>query len=139
MREDSDNVTIGDEAVTAISVSDLIEPAKHFNHPYEVLAAEHIDKNEKRAILASWASDQFAVESMPILRHYPGTERAVSYEEILNALKALDEDLQSPHDPASSLLVSSRPRFEESVTGFAKKLNVPKLWKGECAATTADA
>ena len=96
MREDSDNIAIGDEAVTAISVAGLLHPAQHFNHPRDVLAAQHIDKDEKRAILASWASDQFAIESMPILRHYPGTECAVTYDEILDALKALDEDLGRP-------------------------------------------
>ena len=90
MREECDNITITDEAVAAISVSALLHPAQHFNHPQDVLAAEHIDKDEKRAILASWASDQFAIESMPILRHYPGTERAVSYDEILGALKAVE-------------------------------------------------
>jgi hypothetical protein len=103
------------------------------------LAAEHIDKDEKRAILASWASDQFAIESMPILRHYPGTERAVSYDEILGALKALDEDPQSPHDPAASLWKPNGRRLQEPQAGTARKLNFRKLWKGECAPTIADA
>lgn len=103
MREDSDNIPISDEAVAAISVSALLHPAQHFNHPRDVLAARHIDKDEKRAILASWASDQFAIESMPILRHYPGTERAVSYDDVLDALKALDEDPQLPRYSAAAL------------------------------------
>jgi len=65
MREESDNITITDEAVAAISVSALLHAAQHFNHPQDVLAAEQIDKDEKRAILASWASDQFAVDPCP--------------------------------------------------------------------------
>jgi hypothetical protein len=138
MREESENITITDEAVAAISVSALLHPAQHFNHPQDVLAAEHIDKDEKRAILASWASDQFAVESMSILRHYPGTERAVSYDEILDALKALDEDPVAPH-PAASLWKSVKPRPQEPRAGIARKLNIRKLWKGDRASMTADA
>lgn len=139
MREERNNITITDEAVAAISVSALLHPAQHFNHPQDVLAAEHIDKDEKRAILASWASDQFAIESMPILRHYPGTERAVSYDEILGALKALDGDRPSPHHPAAALRKSNESRPQEPRTGIAGKLNIRKLWKGERAPTIADA
>jgi hypothetical protein len=137
MREKRDNITITNEAVAAISVSALLHPTQHFNHPRDVLAAQDVDKDEKRAILASWASDQFAIESMPILRHYPGTERAVSYDEILDALKALDEDPQSPHDPASSPWGYRKPRPQEPRTGAAGKLNLRKLWKGERPPTIA--
>ena len=137
MREESDNITITDEAVAAISVSALLHPAQHFNHPQDVLAAEQIDKDEKRAILASWASDQFAVESMPILRHYPGTERAVSYDEILGALKALDEAPSLPLDPPTVLRKPNGSRPQLGRTG--RKLNIHKLRKGEHATTIADA
>jgi hypothetical protein len=139
MREERENITITNEALAAISVSALLHPTQHFNHPRDVLAAEHIGKDEKRAILASWASGQFAIESMPILRHYPGTERAVSYDEILGALKALDEDPQSPDDPAAALRKPSRSRPQESLAGITKKLNIRKLWKGEYAPRIADA
>jgi hypothetical protein len=139
MREERDNITLTNEAVAAISVSALLHRARHFNHPQDVLAAEHIDKDEKRAILASWASDQFAVESQPILRHYPGTERAVSYDEILGALKALDEDRPSPHDPTAALRKPNGSRRQEMLPGIARKLNIRKLWKGEYAPRIADA
>lgn len=139
MREERDNITITNEAVAAISVSALLHPAQHFNHPQDVLAAEHIDKDEKRAILASWASDQFAIESMPILRHYPGTERAVSFDEILDALKALDEDRPSPHDPAVTLRKPNGSRPQEPRTGTARKLSIGKLWKGERPPRIVDA
>jgi hypothetical protein len=52
-----------------------------------VLHAEHIIKDEKRAILASWASDIFSVEPIPALRYYPGTDEAVSYDDIIDALR----------------------------------------------------
>ncbi|MFK8839044.1 hypothetical protein SL617_31100, partial [Klebsiella michiganensis] len=45
---------------------------------------------EKRAILSSWASDACTVESMPALRHPPGAEQPVSFEEIMDALCKLD-------------------------------------------------
>ncbi|NKM16014.1 hypothetical protein GFL85_34700 [Rhizobium laguerreae] len=91
MRKDIDNA-LPEQATAAISAVQLLHPARHFNHPREVLAAEEIGKQEKRAILASWASDMFAIESVPALRHYPGTAEAVSYDEIIQALKYLDED-----------------------------------------------
>jgi len=137
MREENRNITLSRSAAAAISASELLHPAQHFNHPRDVLAAQYIDKDEKRAILASWASDQFAIESMPILRHYPGTERAVSYDEILDALKALDDDSVAPH-PADSLRGSGKPRPREPRSGIPT-LNLRNLWKGECTPTTADA
>ncbi|MBY3095673.1 hypothetical protein HFO72_33650 [Rhizobium laguerreae] len=91
MRKDTDN-TLPEQATAAISAAKLLHPARHFNHPRDVLAAEDISKQEKRAILASWASDMFAIESVPALRFYPGTAKAVSYDEIIQALKYLDED-----------------------------------------------
>ena len=38
--------------------------------------------NEKRAILASWASDACAVEAVPALRQAPGGSRAVPVDDI---------------------------------------------------------
>jgi hypothetical protein len=93
MRKDIDNA-LPEQATAAVSAAQLLHPAKHFNHPREVLAAENMGKQEKRAILASWASDMFAIESVPALRLYPGTAEAVSYDEIIKALKHLDEGEQ---------------------------------------------
>jgi hypothetical protein len=45
---------------------------------------------EKRAILASWASDSCAVENAPGLRRIPGSTRVVGLDEILEALRMLD-------------------------------------------------
>jgi hypothetical protein len=91
MRKDIDN-TLPEQATAAISAAHLLHPDRHFNHPRDVLAAGDIGKQEKRAILASWASDMFAIESVPALRLYPCTAEAVSYDEIIQALKYLDED-----------------------------------------------
>jgi hypothetical protein len=91
MRKESISNSIPENTTAAISAAHLLHPAKHFDHPRDVLAADGIGDEEKRAILASWASDVFAVESIPALRLYPGTEKAVSYDEIIEALKTLDK------------------------------------------------
>jgi hypothetical protein len=44
---------------------------------------------EKRAILASWASDAAAVASNPALRELPGSNRAVTVDDVLEALSTL--------------------------------------------------
>ncbi|EJZ18508.1 hypothetical protein NE852_31780 (plasmid) [Rhizobium sp. Pop5] len=90
MREDINKSETCYDAEAAISAAHLLHPGNHFSHPRDVLAADHIGHEEKRAILASWASDIFAVESIPALRLYPGTNQAVSYDEIVEALKTLD-------------------------------------------------
>ena len=90
MRKDSSENSVIAQPAEGIIVSHLLHPAAHFEHPRDVLAAAHLSEQEKRAILASWASDQYAVESIPTLRHYPGSSRAVSLSDVLAALRSLD-------------------------------------------------
>ncbi|EGE59538.1 UNVERIFIED_ORG: hypothetical protein GGI63_004844 [Rhizobium esperanzae] len=108
MRKESLSNSIEQNATAAISAAHLLHPANHFSHPRDVLAADHISNDEKRAILASWASDIFAIESVPALRLYPGAERAVSYDEILEALKTLDKDDRQPGEQGSSASSGAR-------------------------------
>ena len=111
MRKENTSNFSKQQAAAAISAAHLLHPGKHFSHPRDVLTATDIGVEEKRAILASWASDCFAIESVPALRLYPGTERAVSYDEILEALKALDKgDRQSGGPDSSALSHGGRPR-----------------------------
>jgi hypothetical protein len=56
-----------------------------------VVADPDLTLNEKRAILASWASDACAVEAAPALRCAPGSARPVSVDAILEALHDLDK------------------------------------------------
>ncbi|NEI72496.1 hypothetical protein GR212_23275 [Rhizobium lusitanum] len=98
MREDINSSNSQAGAVAPLSAGHLLHPAKHFGHPRDVLAADDISDDEKRAILASWASDIFAIESIPALRLYPGTDKAVSYDEIIEALKTLDVSDRQPGD-----------------------------------------
>jgi hypothetical protein len=69
------------------------EPDHRFADPFEVVAAADLAAEEKRAILASWASDLWAVESAPALRHCPGLPgRVVPLDRILSALRTLDQE-----------------------------------------------
>ena len=43
-------------------LDDLLHPAQAFSHPSDVVNDPDLTLNEKRAILASWASDACAVE-----------------------------------------------------------------------------
>lgn len=73
-----------------IDLASLLNPAEHFSSPTRVLEAPTLSQQEKRAILASWASDQYAVESVPTLRELPGSHALISLQDILAALKQLD-------------------------------------------------
>jgi hypothetical protein len=69
----------------------LIAPGDVFRRPHEVLAHPGLSLAEKRAILASWASDARSVESHPALRCLSGCKaEPVPVDEVLDALQALD-------------------------------------------------
>src|SRR6186713_1237937 len=70
-------------------LDDLLHPAQAFEHPDEVVNDPDLTLNEKRAILASWASDACAVEAAPDLRQPTGSS-PVRFDEIMDALKRLD-------------------------------------------------
>jgi len=70
-------------------LDDLLHPAQAFGHPSEVARDPDLTLNEKRAILASWASDACAVEAAPELRASPcGT--IVRFDDVMDALRELD-------------------------------------------------
>lgn len=73
-----------------LDLDKLLHPAQAFAHPQQVVDDPDLSLNEKRAILASWASDACAVEAAPALRRAPGASRAVDVDEILQALRTLD-------------------------------------------------
>ena len=52
---------------------------------------------EKRAILASWASDACAIEAAPAWRRVPDGRHAVPVDDILEALRTLDALAAAPH------------------------------------------
>jgi hypothetical protein len=68
----------------------ILQPGTVFKHPQDVLADATLSRAEKRAILASWASDAAAVTSCPGLRAIPRANSIVLIDDILEALSAAD-------------------------------------------------
>jgi hypothetical protein len=76
----------------------LLHPANAFAHPMDVVRDADLTLNEKRAILASWASDACAVEAAPELRATRhGT--VVNWDDIMDALRTLDHEAMSNGPP----------------------------------------
>jgi hypothetical protein len=73
----------------------LLHPARAFAHPRDVAADPKLTLYEKRAILSSWASDACAVEAAPALREIPASGRIVSFDEVMDALRSLDDEFHS--------------------------------------------
>lgn len=79
-----------------IDLNALLHPGTVFEHPRDVVSDPTLSLSEKRAILASWASDASAIASCPSLRAPDGLKAPVSIDEILEALCALDEGPRNP-------------------------------------------
>ena len=74
----------------------LLHPGTVFEHPKDVVSHPDLTLAEKRAILASWASDASAIASCPSLRAPEGLKAPVTIDEILEALCALDGGPRNP-------------------------------------------
>src|SRR3954471_23647003 len=75
----------------SFDIDDLLHPAQAFSHPSDVVNDPDLTLNEKRAILASWASDACAIDSVPALRRAPTQSgKPVTFDDIMDALRALD-------------------------------------------------
>jgi hypothetical protein len=79
-----------DRSYDKFDLDGLLHPAQAFCHPSEVVNDPDLTLNEKRAILASWASDACAVEAAPELRSAPHGS-TVRFDDILDALRTLDK------------------------------------------------
>ena len=77
-------------------INTLLHPGTVFDHPKVVLADPALSVAEKRAILASWASDASAIASCPALRAPEGLKAPVKIDEILEALCELDGGPRNP-------------------------------------------
>ena len=73
-----------------IDLNALLHPGTAFRHPRDVVTHPSLSVSEKRAILASWASDASAIASCPSLRAPDGLKAPVTIDEILGALCELD-------------------------------------------------
>ena len=76
----------------------LLHPARAFAHPIDVVCDPDLTLNEKRAILASWASDACAVEAAPDLR-VSSSGNAVRWDDIMDALRTLDGEAENCGKP----------------------------------------
>ena len=75
----------------------LVAPCDVFRHPREVLAHPQLTSGEKRAILASWASDACTVENSPGLRCLTGCRaEPVPVDAVLAALAQPDRRTDAP-------------------------------------------
>jgi len=87
-------------------------PVWKFTYPHQVLADTTLELEDKRAILAAWASDRHAVPSLPTLRHLPGTPFPVTFSSIMHARLALDRTSGANDDdpqPPPIATASRRP------------------------------
>jgi len=83
---------LGNEALFHFGWEPLLRPAEVFGHPREVARNPHLSLDEKRAILASWASDACAIEAAPALRLFPGGREPVPFDDVMDALRVLDAE-----------------------------------------------
>ena len=73
--------------------NELLHPAQAFEHPSNVVNDPDLTLNEKRAILASWASDACALEASAHLRCAPGGKQPVLFDDVMEALRTLDKQV----------------------------------------------
>ncbi len=81
---------------TTNSVDPFFHPVSHFDTPDDVVNDVKLSTDEKRVILSSWASDMYVVESQPALREIPGLPHRLRLDDILAALKQLDDETDPP-------------------------------------------
>ena len=81
---------------TANGLEAHFHPVSHYNSPDDVLNDIRLSTDEKRVILSSWASDMYGVESKPTLREVPGIPNRLCLDDILAALKRLDDENDPP-------------------------------------------
>ena len=74
----------------------LLHPGTKFEHPSDAVSHSGLTLADKRATLASWASDASAIASCPSLRAPEGLKAPVTIDEILEALCALDGGPRHP-------------------------------------------
>lgn len=79
-----------------IDLNAILHPGTAFEHPRDVVSHPALSLSEKRAILASWASDASAIASCPSLRAVERLKAPLTIDEILEALFALDGGPRNP-------------------------------------------
>jgi len=101
-----------------LELDELLRPAQAFKHPHEVVEDPNLTLNEKRAILASWASDACAIEAAPALRKGPEGS-TVRFDDIMDALRTLDRLAQE----AAGGSYRNVPHWKRKVASFSRRNN----------------
>lgn len=99
-------------AIKTFDIDQFLHPERAFQSPKHVLNDPELTTAEKRAVLASWASDACAVEAAPGLRH-PANGPVVTYDEIMDALRMLDKEAAEKRPPNYERLVTRARRLKD--------------------------
>jgi hypothetical protein len=97
-RNHKESLTTDESDYDGCDVNSLLHPAQAFAHPSDVVDDCDLTLSEKRAILASWASDACAVEASFTPRRAPGCA-PVTFDEIMDALRTLDRQANERRKP----------------------------------------
>jgi hypothetical protein len=92
----------------------LLHPAGAFRTPMDVVNDPDMTAQEKRAVLASWASDACAVEAAPDLRRPPSAP-VVRYDDIMDSLKRLDGE--TADNPEYGKFINRARRWKDLYRG----------------------
>jgi hypothetical protein len=103
------------EGTAALPIDWLVTPGLAFSHPNEVLDHPELSQAERRAILASWASDARALEGAHWMRCLDNGS-VVTLAEVLDALRKLD---------AQTALRPDGMQMTEAMRGTPSVLAVP--------------
>lgn len=97
---------------TANDVGHVFHPVSHYESPDDVLNDVALSTDEKRVVLSSWASDMYVVESQPALREVPGIRHRIRLDDILAALRKLEDNNDPPPRGGAAMRLPRFSRFE---------------------------
>jgi len=115
----------------------LLHPARAFRTPMDVVADPDMTVQEKRAILASWASDACAVKAAPDLRRPPSAS-LVRFDDVMDALKRPETSPTNPNTASSSIAPGAGRTFTKLGPAAARSSSVePRMRKSVIAVALA--
>jgi hypothetical protein len=108
-----------------LDLDSLLHPGRVWEHPSQVVNDPNLTLNEKRAILASWASDACAIEAAPGLRRAPGSKSPVRFDDVMEALsrsiRRLGNNVRIAHGTDASFGKGGQASRPIRVTGTTDK------------------
>lgn len=98
-----DRLSVGlGQTMAKCEIDTLLHPAQAFSHPLDVVDDYDLTSYEKRAILSSWAAEACTVKDGTTEgRPFHGT--GVSFDDVLDALRLVDSELERPAAPDGGL------------------------------------